>query len=269
MAAAMYSVYNFIMNTEVTVCFQSEVVAETATQFARQHSLAVKTIDSTSTPFILYYKEEFVELIDQQNNTAIHVNFLSGSLAHRRQYGGGKGQAIAKAIGLKQYKLPIHVLDATAGLAKDAFVLACLGCSITLIEKDPIVAELVSNALIRAEKEEKFKVIRKQGFKLINTDAVEFLKTTATRPDVIYIDPMYPERKKSAAVKKNMQILQKLVSHSEDKTKNETELLNQALIKAKKRVVVKRPKGAPCLTDKQPTMSIESKITRYDVYVLT
>ncbi len=257
------------MKNLVTVCFESESLAPIAIQFAEKQSLKVGSTDNASTPFILYYMEAFVELIDQQNSTAIHVDFLSGSLAHRRQYGGGKGQAIAKAIGLKQYKLPLSVLDATAGLAKDAFVLACLGCSMTLIEQNPVVAELVKDALSRAENADEFKTLKEQGFELINTDAVEFLKTTTTRPDIIYIDPMYPERKKSAAVKKNMQILQKLISHSENKTINETQLLNQALMTAKKRVVVKRPKGAPSLTDTQPSMSIESKITRYDVYVLS
>ncbi|VAW96212.1 16S rRNA (guanine(1516)-N(2))-methyltransferase [hydrothermal vent metagenome] len=257
------------MKDLVTVCFESENLAAVAISFAEKHALEVRSVETVSTPFILYYKEVFVELIDRQTNTAIHVDFLAGTLAHRRQYGGGKGQAIAKAIGLKQYKLPLNVLDATAGLAKDAFVLACLGCSLTLLEQNPVVAELVKNALTRAENEAVFKTIREQGFKLIIADAVDFLKATTTQPDIIYIDPMYPQRKKSAAVKKNMQILQKLVSHGEDKIFNETELLNQALITAKKRVVVKRPKGAPCLTDTQPTMSIESKITRYDVYVLT
>lgn len=257
------------MKDLVTVCFESENLAAVAIPFAEKHALEVRSVETVSTPFILYYKEVFVELIDRQTNTAIHVDFLAGTLAHRRQYGGGKGQAIAKAIGLKQYKLPLNVLDATAGLAKDAFVLACLGCSLTLLEQNPVVAELVKNALIRAENDEAFKTIKEQGFELINADAVEFIKTITNPPDVIYIDPMYPERKKSAAVKKNMQILQKLVSHNTDKTIKETILLNQALIIAKKRVVVKRPKGAPYLTDMQPSMSIESKITRYDVYVLT
>ncbi len=253
------------MTNLVTVCYQSDHLAVVASQFARKHSLPISSTDTVSTPFILYYKEAFVELIDQQTNTAIHVDFLSGALAHRRQYGGGKGQAIAKAIGLKQYKLPLNVLDATAGLAKDAFVLACLGCSVTLIEQNPVVAELVKNALIRAEQEDEFKTINEQGFELIHTDAAEFLKTTPNRPDIIYLDPMYPHRKKSAAVKKNMQILQKLLGHDTDNAA----LFELALQKAKKRVVVKRPKGAATLTDKQPTMSIESKITRYDVYVLT
>ena len=257
------------MKNPVTVCFKSDNLAAVAIAFAEKYALPIGSINNVTTPFILYYKDSFVELIDRQTSTAIHVDFLAGTLAHRRQYGGGKGQAIAKAVGLKQYKCPLNILDATAGLAKDAFVLACMGCSMTLIEQNPVVTELVKNALSRAENAEEFKIIKEQGFELINTNAVEFLKTTSSQPDVIYIDPMYPKRKKSAAVKKNMQILQKLISHDKDKMASEATLLNQALITAKKRVVVKRPKGAPGLTDTQPTMTIESKITRYDVYVLT
>lgn len=256
------------MKDLVTVCFETEILTPVATQFAQKLSLPVGTLETASTPFILYYKQECLELIDRQANTAIHVDFITGTLAHRRKYGGGKGQSIAKAIGIKKYNLPLSVLDVTAGLAKDAFVLACLGCSVTMIERNPIVAELVNNALILADDEADFQDIKQQGFKLTQADAIEYLdklttKSDALVPDIIYIDPMYPERKKSASVKKNMQMLQKLVGHNLD----EAELLNHALLKAKRRVVVKRPKGAPTLTDKKPTMSIETKTTRYDVYV--
>lgn len=270
----MSSVYNFLMKDLVTVCFKSEALASAAAQFAQQLSLDITSLDKASTAFILYYKQDYVELIDTETNTAIHVDFVSGTLAHRRKYGGGKGQSIAKAVGIKNYKLPLSILDVTAGLAKDAFVLACLGCSVTMIERNPIIAELVNSALRLAENTAEFQDIQQQGFKLIQTDAIDYLNKLAakpdiTYPDVIYIDPMYPERKKSASVKKNMQILQKLLVHNENKQFDETLLLEYALQKALKRVVVKRPKGAPCLTDKKPTMCIESKSTRYDVYVVT
>ena len=262
------------MNNLVTVCYESDALAPRATEFAHKYSLVIQNIDEASTPFILNYKDDYVELIDQQEKTNIHVDFISGTLAHRRKYGGGKGQAIAKAIGIKNYKLPLNILDVTAGLAKDAFVLACLGCEVTMIERNPIVAELVNNALILADNDDDFKEIKQQGFNLIQANAIDYLNKLSTKPDVIYMDPMYPERKKSAAVKKNMQMLQKLIGEHDhngnhDKSNDETELFNCALINVKKRVVVKRPKGAPTLTDKKPTMSIESKITRYDVYVVT
>lgn len=261
------------MKNLITVCYESEALALQATEFAHKHSLAIQNIDEASTPFILNYKDNYVELIDKQEKTNIHVDFISGTLAHRRKYGGGKGQAIAKAIGIKNYKLPLNILDVTTGLAKDAFVLACLGCGVTMVERHPIVAELVNNALILADNDDDFKEIKQQGFNLIQANAIDYLNKLSSKPDVIYMDPMYPERKKSAAVKKNMQMLQKLIGEhdhkgSHDKSTDETELFNCALINVKKRVVVKRPKGAPTLTDKKPTMSIESKITRYDVYVV-
>jgi len=261
-------VYNFPMKNLVTVCSESQKLAATAQQFADKHKLPFTNVEQATTPFVLYYKDSKVELIDQQTGTAIDVDFIGGTLAHRRKYGGGKGQAIAKAIGLNKYKLPLSVLDVTAGLAKDAFVLGCLGCSVTMLEENPIIAELVQCALRLAERDDEFKTIQQQGFTLININALTYLNGIKNKPDIIYIDPMYPERKKSAAVKKNMQMLQKLVGHKVDKQSEEIELLDNALNTALKRVVVKRPKGSPTLTDKKPSMSIESKITRYDVYVI-
>ena len=257
------------MKDQLTICIDSSIVEATATQLAERLSLNILPINESATPFVLNYKEDYTELIDQESNTAIHVDFLFGSLAHRKKYGGGQGQAIAKAIGIKKYKLPLNILDVTTGLAKDAFVLACLGCSITMIERHPIIAELVRNALEQAEKADEFQKINQQGFKLIETDAIHYLEKITDLPDVIYLDPMYPQRKKKAAVKKNMQILQKLIGHEPSKEIDESKLFNLAINKAKKRVVIKRPKGAPSISNTSPTMTIESKITRYDVYVLS
>ena len=61
-----------------------------------------------------------------------------------------------------------------------------------------------------------------------------------------------------------MQILQKLLGHDLDNS----DLIETALNCAKSRVVVKRPKGAELISDRKPTMQIESKKTRYDVYVM-
>ena len=81
---------------------------------------------------------------------AVRADFLEGASAHRRLFGGGSGQMIAKAVGLKPGVRP-RVLDATAGLGRDAFVLAQLGCTLDLIERQPIVAELLADALSRAQ----------------------------------------------------------------------------------------------------------------------
>jgi 16S rRNA (guanine1516-N2)-methyltransferase len=221
---------------------------------------------------LLIFHDDLVELYDRQLNTTISIDFLQGSLAHRQQFGGGRGQAIAKAVGLKSGSTPT-VLDATAGMAGDAYVLATLGCPITLIERSPVIFALIENAIERASLNDSFLPISNQGFKAINCDAREYISkrldtndntNRPAAPDVIYIDPMYPERKKSALVKKDMQILQRL--HGDDE--GAEELLEIALQYAKKRVVVKRPVHAPPLSNRKTSTDVKSKKTRYDIYAI-
>jgi len=215
----------------------------------------------------LLFHDDLIELFDRQLNTTISIDFLKGPLAHRQQFGGGRGQAISKAMGLKSGITP-SILDTTAGLAGDAFVLATLGCPVTLIERSPIIFSLIEDAVERASLNDRFQFILKQGFHIINADAndyiVEQLACSAEAPDVIYIDPMYPDRKKSALVKKDMQILQRL--HGKDD--NTSELLDNALRFARKRVVVKRPIHAETINKKAPNTCIKSKKTRYDIYTI-
>ena len=215
----------------------------------------------------LLFHDDLVELFDRQLNTTISIDFLKGSLAHRQQFGGGRGQAISKAMGLKSGITP-SILDTTAGLAGDAFVLATLGCPVTLIERSPIIFSLIENAVERASLNEDVQIILKQGFDIVNCDANDYIvkqiNTSAEAPDVIYIDPMYPDRKKSALVKKDMQILQRL----HDRDDNTPELLDNALKYARKRVVVKRPVHAETINKKAPNTCIKSKKTRYDIYTI-
>lgn len=215
----------------------------------------------------LIFHDDLVELFDSELNTTVSIDFLNGPLAHRQEFGGGRGQAIAKAMGLKSGITPV-ILDATAGLAGDAFVLASLGCPITLIERSPIIFALIADAAERASLSEKFQSILEQGFTIINADASDFISQQLAKnnpkPDVIYIDPMYPDRKKSALVKKDMQILQRLHGNNDTSSK----LFENALLYAKKRVVVKRPLHAETISQKVPNTCIKSKKTRYDIYTL-
>lgn len=259
------------MITPLSITYSSEENKQNAIDFAKRYNLPYSALAESDSILSLNFSNEYTELRDNEKNISIHIDFLSGNLAHRQKYGGGRGQSIAKAIGLKQGIPPPSVLDATAGLAKDAYVLACLGCSITLLERSPVIAELIHNAIQRAEEDESFQSILEHGFTLLNKSSIEHLTELGDKksaendyPDIIYLDPMYPDKKKSAAVKKNMQILQKLLGKDEDTG----ELLTAALKVAKKRVVVKRPKGAENLSDLKPTYAVESKKTRYDVYII-
>ncbi len=248
------------------VCF-SNLRLQQAKDFCQTNQLPLLKKKSDDYALQLLFFDDLIELFDLQLNTTISIDFVKGSLAHRQQFGGGRGQAIAKAVGLKSGVTP-RILDVTAGLAGDAFVLATLGCPVTLIERSNILFCLLENAFDRASLNEKFQPILKQGFNIINRDAnnyiTEQLNTGDNAPDVIYIDPMYPERKKSALVKKDMQILQRLHDNDDDAS----ELLNNALLFAKKRVVVKRPVHAETLNKKAPNTCIKSKKTRYDIYTI-
>ena len=213
----------------------------------------------------LCFDGELVELYDSSLNTGIHVDFVEGSLAHRQQFGGGRGQAIARAIGLKKGITP-NVLDITAGLARDAYILASLGCRLTLVEQSPLLYTLIEDGIQRGLSDPASAEVVKNFIKLVRADSVVYMQhmDTRTRPDVIYIDPMYPERTKSALVKKDMQILQHLLGKDE----KDALMLTTAVECAAKRVVVKRPIVAEPVGDIKPSTSICSKKTRYDIYMV-
>lgn len=247
-----------------TITYVSNHERAAAESLAKQLGLACMPVAEAQTELVLNVTPSHLEMRDLEQNIAIHIDFIAGSLAHRREYGGGKNQPLARAVGMKPGIKP-RILDATAGLAKDAFVLATLGCPILMIERSPFVAALIRDAIQRATSDESFAPLLQSGFELVNANAIEYLPTLAEdqKPDVIYLDPMYPEKQKSALVKKNMQILQKLLGQDED-----TEaLLNIARHCAKKRVVVKRPKGAEFIGNIKPAFDVASKNTRYDVYL--
>ncbi|MFT6927791.1 MAG: 16S rRNA (guanine1516-N2)-methyltransferase [Psychromonas sp.] len=212
--------------------------------------------------FQLHLLPEYLALEqkDDPQQGLVFVDFVSGSVAHRRKFGGGKGQAIAKAIGLKP-GVQVDVIDATAGLGRDAFVLASLGCNVTMIERSPVAAALLEDGLERAYLNLEIGVWMKQRMKLHFGSANEYLQTQQT--DVVYLDPMFPHKKKSALVKKEMRVFQGVVGEDLDADS----LLEVALNAARYRVVVKRPDYAPFLNDKKPTMSIKTKKNRFDVYV--
>jgi 16S rRNA (guanine1516-N2)-methyltransferase len=255
-------------------------------QLAKQTSLPLLD-QHTQADYLLHINTEHLELrkIDSNHKKtkfeSIYVDFLAGKTNHRRLHGGGKGQDLAKAIGLHKINNPT-VLDLTAGMGGDAFVLATLGATITLLERNPITHALLNDALYRAKlsaDDELQGIIARMTLK--NEDAHITLEKLSEEniskeilnedslskgilPDVIYIDPMFPSRSKSALVKKEMQFFHDIVGDDKDSEK----LLLKSLALAKKRIVVKRPRLAEKLTETiQPAFDISGKSTRYDVYL--
>lgn len=212
---------------------------------------------------------ERLELHDTEDlkSGAVYVDFLQGKARHRLKFGGGKGQDIAKAIGLNKRQHP-QVIDATAGLGRESFVLASLGCQVTLLERNPLVHALLEDGLQRArdsEDEELHSIIERMT--LIKADALNWLPRLPADggdlPDVIYLDPMFPERRKSALVQKEMRFFHEVVGDDQD----DAALLEIARQHCKHRVSVKRPRHAPLLAGVKPAFVISGKTIRYDVYL--
>ncbi|OAN19162.1 16S rRNA methyltransferase [Photobacterium jeanii] len=222
-----------------------------------------------SSDFALVLTEQRLELrkLDEPKLGAVYVDLAGGAASHRRKFGGGRGQAIAKAVGLKGGVTP-RVLDGTAGLGRDAFVLASLGCYVQMVERHPVVAALLDDGLARAKQDPDIGGWVSERMSLLHASSQQALVDLAQQdgfvaPDVVYLDPMYPHKKKSALVKKEMRVFQSLVGADLDADG----LLAPAMALATKRVVVKRPDYAEFLDLVKPSTAIETKKNRFDVYV--
>ena len=156
----------------------------------------------------------------------------------------------------------IRVFDATAGLGEDSMLLAAAGFSVTMCEGDPVIAALLADGLRRAADDLELSGIVGR-MSLVEGDSIEILPSLTEAPDVVYLDPMFPARTKSAAVKKKFQLLHRLESPCAD----EASLMDAALAAHPRKIVVKRPIKAPVLAGVRPSRSISGKAVRYDVIV--
>jgi 16S rRNA (guanine1516-N2)-methyltransferase len=217
--------------------------------------------------FLLAFTEERLELREQGTRVPgpVYVDFLGGASAYRRCHGGGRSQALARAVGLKRGATP-DVLDATAGLGRDAFTLACLGCRVCLVERSPVIASLLRYGLETAKRDPVLGPLVQERMVLQVNDSIAFMSRVSDRPrpEVVYLDPMHPRRAKAALVKKEMRALRRIVGEDQDAP----DLLDAALKHALRRVVVKRPNRASVLEGPKPSVQIAAGLTRFDVYLL-
>ena len=234
--------------------------------------LEYKKIDEMKDGMILVLSQGglAIQRLGKNSPGPVRCDFVNGTVNHRRLYGVGKNQDIAKAVGISNGAYKPFVADLTAGLGSDGFVLASLGAKILMIERNPVVSALLHDGLTRARSEASntgtdLEEILKR-ISLVHGDADFYLRgfEEASRPDVIYLDPMFPCREKSSKVKKEMQLLHQLLGSDDDGFS----LLALAKEKARYRVVVKRSVYAPFLADQQPGYSLKGKSTRFDIYPL-
>ncbi|OSP56018.1 class I SAM-dependent methyltransferase [Pseudoruegeria sp. SK021] len=192
----------------------------------------------------------------------LRVDFVEGSVAHRLRFGGGRGQDLAKAMGLRAGKTPT-IIDATAGLGRDAFLLASLGAQVTLIERSEEMHRLLAQGMERAEREGgQFREIIGR-MTLLKGDAKDLIPELSG--EAILVDPMHPERKNSALVKQDLRQVRDIVGSDEDAG----DLVRLAIKHARKRVVLKWPaKADPIEGVQKCTHQIRGKTTRYDVFMI-
>lgn len=241
---------------------QSAALAELVAQFGFTVS------DNMAADFQLIWQDHTLKLLETQvkNQGPIWVDFIGPAAEYRRKQSSVRNESIAKACGLKSGKRP-SILDATAGLGRDGFVLAALGSDVNLVERNPAVAALLFDGLNRAKQDAELGQWIDQRLKLNHASSFDFLAQVADypepqKPDVVYLDPMFPHKKKSAAVKKEMKSFQGLVGADPDAEG----LLALARNAATERVVVKRPSYAEPLAEVKASFAITSKKHRFDVY---
>jgi 16S rRNA (guanine1516-N2)-methyltransferase len=214
-----------------------------------------------SEDFCLFLDERGLSLHypTRESCNPIQIDFVHGPLADRAQRRPKKNELLARAFGLHKGRKPT-VIDTTAGLGRDAFLLASMGLTVLMLERSPILHALLADALERYHASTPAPL----ALRLVHTDAIAYLKTlpVSDYPDVIYVDPMFPERQKSALVKKEMRLLKDMVG-----TDNDAEtLLAEALLRARVRVVVKRPRKATPLGNRIPSFSVVGSANRFDIY---
>lgn len=152
--------------------------------------------------------------------------------------------------------------DCTAGMGEDSFLLAAAGYEVTLFERNPVIGALLRDALARAKEEPRLQEIVAR-MQVIEGDSVELLREQNVEYDLVYLDPMFPARKKSGLIQKKLQLLQKL----EQPCTDEVALFKAAVAITPKKIVVKRPLKGPYLAGRKPSYSSKGKAIRYDCYL--
>ncbi len=259
------------MLTPSSISVSSTINSATILQKAAELSVKlnlpfISSIEQRSSEFVLAYTSLGLQLLhipfgSKKSACLLFVDFVQGKNGFRLAQNCTSKQPIARAAGLKPGFRPT-ILDGTAGLGADAFVLASLDCKVTMCERSPVIGALLEDGLARAAKEKKVAGIVER-VNLVLGDTLEFLQQSQESFHTVYLDPMYPHLGKTALNKLTLRVIRSLVGGDEDGAA----LLETAMERAENRVVVKRPRKAPLLSEIQPSHVILMKNSRFDIYL--
>ena len=228
-----------------------------------QQKYSLKCFDSVNPDYPIYltYEKQVLGLQSQDlKQNAISIDFCSGQNLYLEQKGIDRKQILAKAIGVSK---GVNVIwDITSGLLKDSFFFRCLGLEVFCFEQNPYIFELQIDALKRSLKFCAGSPANQ--LKIHHKAAEEALQRPQQIPDAIYLDPMFPEKPKTASSKKEMQLFKILFEATSEECV--VRLIEASLKVARRRVVLKRPSFAPSIG--QPQIHFQGKSVRYDVYLV-
>ncbi|MCX7073556.1 MAG: class I SAM-dependent methyltransferase [Methylococcales bacterium] len=247
--------------TKLAVLFEGSGDASKFEELSERLNVPLRqSTEQNSEAFFLTWRDGCLKLLDKEllkkGGLSVDIEPRNGE---QRSYPAPKEGAFSQAIGRKTKT----VIDATTGWAQDSLCLFRMGYEVRCIERSLIMMALLNDAFERLALESWVQKLELSPPILMHGNAIELLKNLEMPPDCIYLDPMFPhKRKKSALSKKSMTILQELVGEDSDKT----ELFEAAFTATAKRVVVKSPDYAEPLGGK-PSESFSGKLLRYDVYL--
>ena len=213
-------------------------------------------------PYLFHCHHDRLQLLSLDKKLQpLSVDFTGGTMGYRGQQNVRNEMVVKAVLGRDKQHLP-PVIDATAGLGRDSFLLATLGCEVLMLERHPVVSALLQDGLRRYKENGDPAIAGRLSFHRGDITNGAFSGQILTPAEVVYLDPMFPQRDKSAKVKKEMQMFKQMVGADADSDA----LLHHAKPLATRRVVVKRPARAPFLADASPTYSLTGRSSRFDIY---
>ncbi len=225
-----------------------------------QVAYAEKASDTDSFALVLRYGANGLSLMG--NGQVLRGDFTQ--MLPRLRKNNLSGELLIKAAKIKGKSIGLTVIDATAGMGEDSLLLAAAGFTVELYEYNPVIAALLHDTLLRAKEHPQLKEIVGR-MHLQEANSVEALSLLSSPPDIVFLDPMFPARQKSALIKKKFQLLHFL----EQPCDEENELLCAAMQARPQKIVIKRPKNASFLAGRKPSYSLDGSTIRYDCLVLT
>jgi 16S rRNA (guanine1516-N2)-methyltransferase len=242
------------MSKNIVVCVQK----------GAQRDLAENLAKKLDVPLTETFGEQLTVLFDAAGVTlcgyGLRYQGDFSQLLHRVTDGRLAHEMLVRAA--KTADLPGRAIDATAGMGEDSFLLAAYGYDVTMHEQNPVIAALLRDALRRAKKQEILKDIVNR-MHLVEGNSVELLASQADPVNLVYLDPMFPERQKSGLINKKLQLIQKM----EPPCGEEDTLFEAARSAHPSKIIVKRPLKSPYLAGRNPNYTLNGKAIRYDCYL--